>query len=61
MKRITCIIIEYRQTDMDYPQSLVARQDVLELKGRFYNPLEANTFVQVFFLNSFLWTLTCRS
>lgn len=46
MEKLSCIIIEDRQVDMDYLRSLVERQDMLELKGCFNNPLEANTFIQ---------------
>ncbi|MFT3948693.1 MAG: LytTR family DNA-binding domain-containing protein [Agriterribacter sp.] len=46
MEKVSCIIIEDRQVDMEYLRSLVERQDMLELKGCFNNPLEANSFIQ---------------
>ncbi|PVD49463.1 DNA-binding response regulator [Terrimonas sp.] len=46
MQKVTCIIIEDRQIDMEYLRCLVEQQDILELKGCFNNPLEANAFIQ---------------
>ncbi|MBX3257773.1 MAG: response regulator transcription factor [Chitinophagaceae bacterium] len=46
MKKISCIIVEDRQVDMEYLRSLVERQDELELKGCFNNPLDASAFIR---------------
>lgn len=46
MKKITCIIIEDHLTDLEYQRSLVEQQEILDLKGCYNNPLEANAFIQ---------------
>lgn len=46
MHKISCIIVEDRQSDMEYLRSFVERHEMLALKGCFNNPLEANAFIQ---------------
>ncbi len=47
MHKVSCIIVEDKQTDMEYLRSLVEQQEILDLKGCFNNPLEANTFIKL--------------
>lgn len=46
MKKISCIILEDKQADMDYLKSIVEKHEFLDLKKCFYNPLDANEFIQ---------------
>ncbi len=46
MEKISCIIVEDCQVDMEYLRSLVEGQETLALKGCFYNPLDASAFIR---------------
>lgn len=46
MKKITCIIVEDKPIDLEYLRSMVERQEMLDLRGCFANPLAASSFIQ---------------